>query len=388
MKFTKYSGINNVLASERLDGKALTAARNIDFDLTGAAWRRQGYTLSSPSCHRNLWQGRGFLLATTDGDGLVAVQGVTRTVVHPTLGPERVWYTNLPTGATVFSNGLVAGMTSGGPAEDLGVKPPQGSGAFMSIPGALFPGKYQWHLTHTRTSDGLESGTTFGGSADVSEGGLLLTGLPAREGHTTNVYLTGADGDMPLFAGVAAGPAFSFVGQNSAPTLPCRTAQLVPLPVGTLSGFWRGRVLMAAGRFLAASRPNQYGLHDPRRDVKQFSAPITMIQPVAGGIFVGTEAELAFLRGPDFDSLTYTLITEGRVALGSGVRVPGQKLRKGDGVADGDAMLCIAAGSIVAGFEDGSTDFITDGRYHTDVQEVHATYREVRGVPQYVAVPA
>lgn len=388
MKFAKFSGINNVLASERLDSKSLTVARNVDFDLTGAAWRRQGYALANPLCHRNLWQGRGFLLATTDAQGLVALQGAARADVYPAIGPERVWYTNLPTGETLFSNGLVQGLTSGGVAKPLGVKPPEGRGAFTSVPGSLFPGKYQWHLTHVRLSDSLESGTTFGGSADVTEGGILLTGLPVREGHVTNIYLTGADGDTPFFAATAAGPACSFVGENSTLTLPCRTAQLTPLPTGTVSAFWRGRVLVAAGRVLAASRPNQYSLHDPRRDIKQLESPITMIQPVEAGVFVGTETELAFLRGTDFDSLVYTRVCEGRVALGSGVRVPGYKLQRGDGVGSGEAMLCIAAGSIVSGFDDGSTNFITDGRYHTDVLEVHATYREVRGVPQYVAVPA
>lgn len=50
-------------------------------------------------------------------------------------------------------------------------------------------------------------------------------------------------------------------------------------------------------------------------------------------------------------------------------------------------MLCIAGREVVAGFNGGQTTSLTDGRYRTTAAEVCATFREVGGVPQYVAVP-
>ncbi|MDR2330533.1 MAG: hypothetical protein LBE58_13085 [Comamonas sp.] len=51
------------------------------------------------------------------------------------------------------------------------------------------------------------------------------------------------------------------------------------------------------------------------------------------------------------------------------------------------SMLCIAGGEMVAGFNQGQTTSLTANRYKTDVQEVCATFREVDGIPQYLAIP-
>lgn len=73
--------------------------------------------------------------------------------------------------------------------------------------------------------------------------------------------------------------------------------------------------------------------------------------------------------------------------LGSGVAVRGDKVKFGDGVGSGVAMLCIAGGEIVAGFNQGQTTSLTANRYKTTVQEVCATFREVDSIPQYLAIP-
>ena len=50
-------------------------------------------------------------------------------------------------------------------------------------------------------------------------------------------------------------------------------------------------------------------------------------------------------------------------------------------------MVCIAGGEIVAGFNGGQTASLTGDRYKTTTTEVCATFREVDGIPQYLAVP-
>lgn len=388
LTFERFSGVNNVLAAHRLPGDALTVATDVDVGLTGELNRRAGYVEALDTCHKNLHQARGFLLATVDGGDLVSISPAgTRTMLSPSLGPDRVWYCDLPDGRTTFSNGLINGITDGATATSWGTPVPENLGALTAVAGELHPGDYQYQLTYVRLSDGLEGGPLYSNPTPVPDGGVLLTGLPELAGHKINVYLTGADGDRAYLAGNTFGSSFSYLGKNDALTLPCRTDNLLPAPAGTVTAFWRGRVLTAVGPTLYASKTNSWESFDFRRDFKQFSAPITLIQPVGSGVFVGTEAELAFLSGTEFDKLVYTRVLEGPTVLGSGVTVPGELVQRGNGVGEGTGMVCIAGGGIVAGFSDGGIVRMTEGRYAAQVAEVAATFRMVNGAPQYLAVP-
>ena len=395
LTFASFSGINNVQPSERLTPAPktgvtpLAAAVDVDLGMTGELSRRAGYTEALATCHKNLHHADGFMLATVDGGDLMAMDsaGGARVLLYPSLGPGRVWYCNLPDGRTTFSNGLINGITDGVGATTWGVPVPQSLGALTPVAGNLFPGDYRWQLTYVRLSDGLEGGPIDSLPVAVPGGGVLLTGLPALEGHKINVYLTSHNGEGGFLAGSTPGSSFSYLGKNDALVLPCRTANLLPAPKGTVTAFWRGRVLVAVGPVLYASKTNGWEAFDFHRDFKQFTAPITLVQPVDGGVFVGTEKELAFLAGVEFDKLTYTQVINGPAVLGSGVAVRGELVQRGQGLGQGAAMICIAGRGLVAGFSDGGISRMTEGRYATDVTEVAATFRMVGGSPQYLAVP-
>lgn len=389
LTFEKFSGINNVLLSHRLGEDALTVATNVDIGLTGEINRRAGYAETLGTCHKNLHQADGFLLSTVDGGDLIAMDaaGGNRVMLSPSLGPSRVWYCNLPDGRTTFSNGLINGITDGTTATTWGVPVPPSLGALTPVAGELFPGDYQYQLTYVRLADGLEGGSIYSNPEPVPDGGVLLTGLPMLDGHKINVYLTSHNGEQAYLAGSTFTSSFSYLGKNDALVLPCRTDNLRPAPAGTVTAFWRGRVLVAVGPVLYASKTNGWESFDFRRDFKQFSAPITLIQPVDGGVFVGTEQELAFLAGAEFDKLAYVRVLDGPTVLGSGVAVRGELVQRGQGAGQGAAMVCIAGRGIVAGFSDGGIARMTEGRYATDVTEVAATFRMVNGAPQYLAVP-
>lgn len=389
LTFDKFTGLNNVLPQERMAESDLVEAMNVDIADDGQLLRRQGYTLAIPDCHRNLFEHGKRLLCTLPNGALAGIKDGVTTTIHPSIGTDdRVWFAPLPDGRITFSNGLIAGITNGLTYTGLGVPVPESGGAFTSVLGSLQPGLYQWLLSHVRLSDGLEGGAVHGGTMDITEGGLLLTGFPVPDGHKTRVYLTGANGDEFFLAGETAAPAFSFVGVNDDLVVPCRTQHLVPMPVGILGTFWRTRLLVAVGDVLVASRANQWELHDPRKDVKRFGSAITLIQPVHDGVYVGTEDELVFLSGTDFDGLAMVKSIPGRVVLGSGVTVASKAI--GDGAGAGDAMICIANSEICAGKASGAVSVMTDGRYKVPdtINEVFAAFREVRGIPQYLATPA
>lgn len=385
----RFSGINNVLPTESLTPAPktnitpLAEATNVDIDTVGKLSRRLGYSAASAVCHKNVHQADGFMLATSAGGNLV--NAGTAAVLSASLGVARVWYTNLPDGRTTFSNGLIQGIAGAAAATGWGVPIPATLGTAADVSGALFPGEYRWRLTYVRTSDGLEGGPAYSAPLTVASGGITLSGLPVLAGHSINVYLTSHnDGGPGFLAGNTTGSMFAFIGANALLQQACKTHLLSPPPVGTLSAFWRGRALLAVGSVLHASLPHQWELFDLARDVKQFTAPITLVQPVDGGIFVGTETELAFLSGTEFDKLGYTRAIAGRTVLGSGVTVPGELL-PGDSSSTG--MVCICAGVLVAGYASGAVARVTEGRYTTAVTEVAATFRMQGRTPQYVAIP-
>lgn len=391
LTFEKFTGINNVLPSERMGESELMQATNVDIGLTGEIRRRSGYSAIVDTCHKNLHQGRGFLLATRDGGELAAVDGITGAVVaslHPALGVARVSYCDLPDGRTAFSNGALCGITDGLTATEWGVPTPDSVGALTPVTGQLDSGDYQYRITYVRLSDGLEGAPAFAPPTAVPDGGVLLTGLPQRAGFKINVYLTGSNGDAAMLAGATFGSSFSYLGKNDALMLPCRTEFLSPAPAGQALAFYRGRVLVAQGNVLWASLPNQWEHFDLRRDFKQFSAPITFVQPVDDGVYVGTEHEVAFLGGGEFDKLVYQQALGLGAVRGSSVAVRGELVSLGKNNGSGSAMLCIAGRDIMAGFNGGVLVSLTQGRYAVGagVTEVAATFRVVDGVPQYLAV--
>ena len=250
LTFDKFTGINNVLPTERLQPGELVTARNVDIGLSGEVRRRAGYTVVDPTCHKNLWQGDGFMLATANGD-LKKVGGAT---LYPSLGVDRVWYCNLPDGRTTFSNGLISGVTDGVTATAWGVPIPSGLGSVTPIAGDLFSGDYQYQITYVRLADGLEGGPLYSNPVSLPDGGFFVSGLPTLAGHKINVYLTSHNAGEGYLAGSTTGGTFSFIGSNEQLVLPCRTNNLEPAPVGTVTNFWRGRVLVAEGNTLWASK--------------------------------------------------------------------------------------------------------------------------------------
>lgn len=387
LTFEKFTGINNVQPSERLEATDLVAATNVDVGLSGEVSRRAGYAQESEDCHKNLFQAEGYLLAAVVSD-FVSESSGARTTLYPSLGMERIHYCALPDGRVAWSNGLINGVTDGATVTEWGVPVPDSFGFAQEVAGALDAGNYLYQLTYVRLSDRLEGGAAFGGELQISaNGGVLITGLPQRTGYSINVYLSGADGSQTFLAGNTSSAAFSYLGKTSALVLPCRTLDTGPAPIGTFMAWWRTRILVAQGNVLWASLPHAWETFSKLRDFKQFSADITLIQPVDDGVWVGTEKELTWLGGTDFDTLTYRRVLSEPVVPGSGVAVPGDKIRMGDGVGQGSAMICIAGGLLVAGFNGGGVSRLSQGRYKTAATEVAATFREVDGIPQYLAAP-
>lgn len=386
MKLSKFLGLNNVQPTERLKPGELVEALNVDIDGDGAIARRAGYVSDSATEHRNVFEASTFTLATKGAAGDLVNAG-TGAVLHAALGHSpRVWYLELPDGKVIYSNGVANGVVTAAARTAYGVPIPVGIGAAAQLAGTLPAGDYRWAITHVRLSDGREGAPLYSAPVTLTDGGITLTGLPTLADHRSNLYLTTANGEKFYFAGTTVGSMFAFTGPNELLQGLMLVDQLSPPRVGTHMAFWRGRVLLAVGNTLRASQHQRLDLFDEEKDVRQFPSNITMVQPVEGGIWVGTETELAWLEGVQFDQLAYSRALTGRVVPGSGVRVDGDQVRRGQGMGSRTAALCIADGNLVACFADGAAVRITDGRYETDATEVWATFRKQGDTPQYMAV--
>lgn len=387
LTFGGFTGINNVLPEHRQGASDLRRAENVNIGLTGEITRRGGFTEVSDQCHKNLWQADGFMLATC-GSVLTAIHpDGARHVIHPALGYARVWYCNLPDGRTTFTNGLIQGVTDGLVGAERSIPSPVSLGIHSAAFGALHAGEYRYYLTHVRLSDRLEGPAISSGMVEISDGGLRLDALPQIDGHAINVYLSGRDGEGAYLATTTTDTAVECTGANHDLVLPCRTLGAQPFPVGTITAAWRGRVLVAVGDALWASRPSAPHLCD-WRDFKPMGARITAVQPVGEGVYVGTDDDLIFLSGSSWNDLAFVPMKTGPVVLGSGVEAPGGQIKVGDGTGSGDAMICIAGGEVVAGMQGGQVVSLSENRYRTKANEVWATFRYLEGVgPQYLAVP-
>lgn len=380
LTFQSFAGINNVAPPVRLSKEELLRADNVDIGVTGEITRRDGYSLHTAGCHKNVWEGDGFVLASTLDD-LIVLGGAT---IATAIGSNRLWFCNLPDGRTTFTNGLINGITDGTTTTEWGVPTPPSVGSAITGAGSLAAGEYRYGVTFVR-ADGIESGMAFSAPFTLTQGsGISFIGLPVDADYLTRVYMTTANGTEFYYAGAAGAGSLSFTGPNSSLVLPCRTAYLDRMPIGTVTAFWRGRVLVAAGNTLWGSLPMRWELCDMRRDFKQFAGNITLIQPMDNGIFIGTEDELVFMQGKEFDKLEYNPVHSGRVVLGSGVATDAGKI---DPKRNGTAMVCIADGGILAGYGTGEIVRLTHTRYKTAATEVSACVRQQDGYLQYLAVP-
>jgi hypothetical protein len=262
--------------------------------------------------------------------------------------------------------------------------------------GSLPPGTYRWCVTHRRTADGLEGGPAYSGTLAVTLGGVALTGLPTLADHTLNVYITTADGTEHFYAGNTATSSFTLTSAASR-VRRCMTHYCkAPMAGGILPKFWRGRMLLAVGDTLYATKARTLHLFNVKEDARRFGGAITMVEPVTSGIWIGTTEGLYFLgTGNTFGELVMTRKIDGPVLLGSGAAVRGGALIRmgsnGPGLAgDGnDGALCIAARAITACYVDGSCNALTDQRYLAadSITSVAASFVENGPLTQYIAIP-
>jgi len=92
-------------------------------------------------------------------------------------------------------------------------------------------------------------------------------------------------------------------------------------PIGTLVAAHSGHIYVARGKNLFYSDAYDFNAFDLSRGFLPFEHGLRMVRPVAGGIFVGTEAAVYFLAGKDPKRFEVEMVAESPVVRGTDVKL-------------------------------------------------------------------
>ena len=277
-------GVNNrlgptQLATKSADGSKATylyGADNVDINSRGYLRRRRGHVPAIGGAAHSLWgDGQGGYVVLNDelksltpaGAGLVAATvraGMPRLPVSYSRGAD---------GDVYWSNGTVLRRIHAGADLPASTPGPGVVPVVNVIAGGLRAGRYL--LAFTKLGPGGESAATPVVQVEVAEGSGLTFGA------TNAVYMSGPNGDILTYQGDVAQVT---VHTETGPR--CETLNTAELPAGTIVRHFNGRMLVAAGNVLFISEPYRYGLYRPASGFIPFPAPVTVVEPTTGGVYI------------------------------------------------------------------------------------------------------
>ena len=374
-------GVNNVddlqspvfQPSEKGPPPQLRTAENVDLDRYGLPRRRQGRI-------KRLSLADGRALASF-GDTLLLVDGDSLFRVEPNGWSQYLLTHGLPTdqpvmmaehgGSVWWACGDVRGSLRQGIPFHWGLPTPAILSATPTA-GGLAPGRYL--VTATVERDGLESGAQQPVLVELPAGGGIEVTVSATT-DPVNLYCSTPDGKTPFFASTGS-------RIESLPTTdPCDFIGCHPPPEGHLLAGFGGRLLIAESNLLYWSLPGAYHHWRVGLDLQLFPDRITMLAPLDGGFYVGTEREVLWVQGDDPENWSPREVDTRPALEGTSLRVDGRKLPELQ--YPGVVQVWATTDGLAAGLPDGTVRHLTDGRLAIDPHQ-HATlaYREERGLRQ------
>lgn len=152
---------------------------------------------------------------------------------------------------------------------------------------------------------------------------------------------------------------------------------------GSIIRHYRGRLYAVDGRIIWATDPMDYKRVDLMRGFLMMESEIILFEPVANGIYVGTQNEgVRFLAGPDFKQLQLVKADNLQAVRGSGLAVDGA-----DFGSIGASAVWLTAKGWVFGSGDGATKRLTDKSLALPSYEQSTSIlREQNGIRQLLSI--
>lgn len=373
-----------------LQKRCVRRAVNVDLDNQGVARRRRGYQVHTVFDHAsNLYtcKNRESLLFTAD-DALYELR-------QPFASPDVLATGLSPAVRLAFTeyNGNVYFTSPQGthwiPADSrvprlVGLPPPSMLTASATSVGSLPPGHYKVAFTHTNAR-GEESAASPIQEIELAEtGGIAVVNPTPISTATVHVYATTAEGGVLQRIDSFPAGMDNYVVTASARGRNCETLALEPLPGGEHLAWHAGRLYVGKGNILYFSRPLRPHLHHPAHDVIPFVGALAFVLALPGGIFVGDERGVWFLRGMDPEDYSLSLVSRERPVRHSGQVVEGFAYR--DSIES--IAVWLTERGFLAGRENGEVFNLSTQRYAPPGQASRATYTVTREqTRQLIALP-
>lgn len=387
---TKFLGINNVDAPERLeqkDGLELREAANVDIDSSGKVTRRKGFNkiYNGTNIH-SLFSNQEHTLFVEDGALSLLNSDYTATVLQTGLSRfGRVAYQDID-GDIYFSDGNTTGIYSDGSILPMGIPTPPTKPVLMSGSGILPAGRYGVIFTAV-DSIGRESGSTFAEFIDLdADSAITVSGFPAALAGATaiNVYVTTQNGDVFYQHGQAALGASSYEITNPPTGHQCRTRFKDQMPAGHLMGYHRGRLYVAVNKVVYFSDPYNPGLTDVTKNFIMFPERVTLIAPVEQGIFFSDEKKTYYMNGTDPDDAAMRKVADYPAMENTGTEIEPGALA--DGVS-GETWMWSSKKGVCVGLEGGEFKNLTENKYALRTGDIGAAlFRQRNGINQYLGI--
>ena len=333
------------------DGAARDAV-NVDFDRDGGAARRSGYSLKDAAANaHSLWTspatGRSFCVYGSTLYTVTYEGSWVKTAVGTLPSIEPISYDDLGEDVVCGNRHGLFRVKSDLTMQSLGLARPDAPTVSATAYGGLYQGRYAVAVARLRDyEEGPLSPSAF---IDVPAGGGLLVTTPAHD-DSIRLYRTQTNGDHLFACGVAPAASQHLIGIGEVGWV-TENQHLDQMPGGEIVRHWRGLVLVARGSIIYWSEPMAYGITDPRHNFVQFANKVTLMQPVDGGIFVGTREGVIFLSGSTPKEWSIKK-TDGLPAVeGTGVTALASLF--GVDAGDGKVALWLAANGFVIGTPDG-----------------------------------
>lgn len=324
-------GVNEKAKETDLPPSTARRLKNLNVSDEGKMRRRDGFIRRvTASAAHSIYTHNGFVFAVVDNAlHMLDTDTWNITVVRGGVGPSKLSYAAI--GEVVYySNGAVSGRYDTKTGQHYPSMAPltPGTPTLSVASGGLKPGKYLVSITQV-SSDGIESGAPLPAQITLTASEGIKVNIPVMDGtQETRVYCSEVNGSnlfleerVPFGAG-----SVTITGLSHGKEL--RTLLVDPIPAGSILRTHKGRLYSASNNILWYSEPLLYGLTVLDYNyLPPFSGPITMVEPVDGGLFVAADA-MYFLSGASPADMQFTVLDTAPAIPGSSMVIDGQLVSK------------------------------------------------------------
>lgn len=307
-------GMNNVAPLTDTPRNQVALAQNVDFHDSGAVTRRLGFTkIYAGAPHSLFTTPKHLTYFVEDYDLKLLMADYTARVIKAGLQSNSRASYAYHNGETFFSNGTDVLRIRGDVVRDWGMDSPVYQPLVSFVAGALQSGSYQAVITHVNDEE-EESGAIEAVQLSVASdnSGIQLSNMDTN--YSQQVYLSPVNGSHEELYWQGESPAGStsltirtFFGKKR-----LQTQFLDRPPPATIVRSFKSHLVMAVGNMVVFTRAMFPHLVDYEHDAFHFSEPVTMIEPVEDGLYIGAD-RVYWLGGTDLKEMRQVPVSKYRV---------------------------------------------------------------------------